>query len=206
MNLIDDKIWQALRLTEIDQLFKQLTIPWWIAGGWAIDLFIGKQTREHLDADVIILRKDQFIIKDFLSDWFLYKTNQPGLALWDTREFLELGVNSVWCKKEIQAPWLLEIIFLDSKGSEWFYRREPKIRGLIHDFGKVTKDGIPYISPEIQLLFKAKYNSLVKNELDFNNTINLLTTKQKKWLKEALKIEFPTGHNWINRIESTIKN
>jgi hypothetical protein len=32
--------------------------PWWIAGGWALDLFIGDQTRAHEDLDVGILRRD----------------------------------------------------------------------------------------------------------------------------------------------------
>lgn len=29
--------------------------PWWVAGGWAIDLFIGAQTRPHGDLDVAML-------------------------------------------------------------------------------------------------------------------------------------------------------
>ena len=201
MTSINDKNWQALHPNEVKQLLKDLAIPWWIAGGWAIDLFVGNQTREHLDIDVLILRKDQFIIKDYLSDWLLYKTNQPGLLLWDKREFLEIGVNSIWCKKDEQSPWLMEIMFLDSEDDEWFYRREPKIREPINQIGNITKDNIPYLLPEIQILFKAKRHSEVKNEQDFQNALPLLSEQQKHWLIKSLNIEFPNGHIWIDYIK-----
>jgi hypothetical protein len=32
---------------------------WWIAGGWAVDLFLGEQTRVHDDVDVAVLRRDE---------------------------------------------------------------------------------------------------------------------------------------------------
>ncbi|WP_445326865.1 nucleotidyltransferase domain-containing protein [Solibacillus sp. FSL W7-1464] len=35
-----------------------------IAGGWAIDLLIGKETREH--KDIAIFRKDQLNLKAYL--------------------------------------------------------------------------------------------------------------------------------------------
>jgi len=31
---------------------------WGIAGGWAIDLFIGKETRLHSDIEVALFRED----------------------------------------------------------------------------------------------------------------------------------------------------
>ena len=201
MNQIDETNWQALCPEEIVEILKQLSIPWWIAGGWAIDLFIGKQTREHSDIDVLILRKDQFIIKDFLSDWLLYKTNQPGLLIWQNKEFLDIGINSIWCKKEEQSPWLMQIMFMESEEEEWFYRREPKIRGLLNQLGKISKDNIPYLAPEIQLLFKAKRYFEEKNEQDFQNILLLLSEQQKKWLIKSLKIEFPVGHKWIEKLK-----
>ncbi len=201
MKTINDKNWQALHPVEVKKLLDNLPIPWWIAGGWGIDLFIGKQTRSHLDIDVLILRKDQFIIKEFLSEWLLYKTNQPGLLLWDQEEFLEIGVNSVWCKKNEQSPWLMEIIFMDSADNEWFYRRESKIRGTINQLGNMSKDNIPFLIPEIQILFKAKRYFIAKNEQDFQNVLPLLSELQKQWLIKSLSIEFPNGHKWIDDIK-----
>ena len=41
--------WQSWQPHEVAQLFSALAIPWWIAGGWAVDLFLGEQTRDHED-------------------------------------------------------------------------------------------------------------------------------------------------------------
>jgi hypothetical protein len=75
------------------QLLSDLTIPWWIAGGYAIELFSGKEIRDHNDIDIAILRKDQHVFQEYLSDWDLHKTNQPGLKPWPEGEYLEQGVN-----------------------------------------------------------------------------------------------------------------
>ncbi len=44
--------------------FASLTVPWWIAGGWALDLFAGDQSRPHKDLDVGILRNDALHVLD----------------------------------------------------------------------------------------------------------------------------------------------
>ena len=36
---------------------------WFFAGGWAIDLFLGKETRKHSDIEIAILRNDQLYLK-----------------------------------------------------------------------------------------------------------------------------------------------
>jgi Aminoglycoside-2''-adenylyltransferase len=50
--------WQLWNPDKAATCFAALHVPWWIAGGWAIDLFLGRQTREHEDLDVLILRRD----------------------------------------------------------------------------------------------------------------------------------------------------
>ncbi|HEX5563842.1 MAG TPA: hypothetical protein VFX34_02680, partial [Sporosarcina sp.] len=48
---------------------KDFERPWGVAGGWAIDLFLGNQTREHSDIEIAILREDQHRMKNSLADW-----------------------------------------------------------------------------------------------------------------------------------------
>ena len=33
--------------------------PWWVAGGWALDLFLGRKTRPHADLEFSILAADR---------------------------------------------------------------------------------------------------------------------------------------------------
>lgn len=53
---------------------------WWaVAGGWAIDLWLGEQTREHHDLEVVVARTDQLAVHDVLrTDWDLYCLDPPG--------------------------------------------------------------------------------------------------------------------------------
>ncbi|WP_419893509.1 nucleotidyltransferase domain-containing protein [Oceanobacillus kimchii] len=36
---------------------------WFFAGGWAIDIFLGKETRDHPDIEIGIFREDQIELK-----------------------------------------------------------------------------------------------------------------------------------------------
>ncbi|HEU5374304.1 MAG TPA: hypothetical protein VFV38_02610 [Ktedonobacteraceae bacterium] len=55
--------WQPWQPEDVASFFSSLTVPWWIAGGWTLDLFLGVQTRAHEDIDVLFLRRDQHEIR-----------------------------------------------------------------------------------------------------------------------------------------------
>ena len=59
--------WDPLSIKEVQSLLEGAGFAWWIAGGWAIDLFIGYQTRDHCDIDVLIRRDDQLALQNLLS-------------------------------------------------------------------------------------------------------------------------------------------
>ncbi len=61
--------WDPLGLDEAAAEFGMWKLPWWIAGGWAIDLHLGHQSREHGDLDVLVLRRDQALVREHLTDW-----------------------------------------------------------------------------------------------------------------------------------------
>ena len=67
---------------------------WGIAGGWAIDLFIGKETRPHSDVEVAIFREDQHLLKQTLPDWSFEKAVKGELISWK-EEWLELPVHEI---------------------------------------------------------------------------------------------------------------
>ena len=43
----------------VGAFLKDFPVRWWIGGGWAIDIWIGKASRAHEDIEICILRKDQ---------------------------------------------------------------------------------------------------------------------------------------------------
>ena len=48
-------------INEISLLLKRASRPFWLAGGHAIDAYLGKETREHDDIDFVIKRSDQLV-------------------------------------------------------------------------------------------------------------------------------------------------
>jgi hypothetical protein len=194
--------WKPLSPTEAHQFMKGLTAPWWIAGGWAIDLFVGRQTRTHGDCDILVLRRDQIAVQEYLRDWELYAADPPGsLRSWSAGEFLSTGVHDIWCRRGPAEPWDFQLMLAEDSGDEWIFRRNPRIRGRIVDMGSVDGRGIPYLVPEIQLLYKARAERSAKDEADFAIVAPLLSKSARKWLISALTQVYPDGHEWVGEFE-----
>jgi hypothetical protein len=192
--------WQPLRPDQLARVMADLPAAWWIAGGWAIDLFLGTVTRHHADIDVAVLRRDQRILRDHLSRWDLQVPAGSEFRPWNPGEDLGAGINSVWCRRAPDRPWSFEVMFLEADGDDWVYRRATAIRSRLANLGRRNARGLSYLSPEIQLLFKAKYAGVGKNEADFARALPRLHPAERAWLADALACEFPAGHPWVGRI------
>lgn len=196
----DHMNWEPLPYREIIQRLKAAGIRCWVSGGWAIDLFLGEQTREHMDTDVTILRKDRAGLKKAFSGWEIYHTHAPGLRYWKAGELPESSPN-VWLRRDRESAWAFEVMFQESDGGDWVYRRNRAIRRPVEDIGLVDDDGIPYLKPELQLLFKGGGTSLRKTDLaDLESVLPRLDARARVWLLDSLRTEFPGGHDWIEII------
>jgi aminoglycoside-2''-adenylyltransferase len=54
---------------EVHRLFPRISAPWWLAGGYSIELALGRPLRDHGDIDVLLLRRDQGAVQHALSGW-----------------------------------------------------------------------------------------------------------------------------------------
>lgn len=198
-------VWDPLSPTEAQELFSGLSAPWWISGGWAIDLFIGRQTRPHGDLDVLILRDDQLIFQEHLSNWDLSDRRSPEFTTWSKGEFLNPPINDIWGRRTPKSPWAIQLMLMETDGDSWVFRREPKITGPISSLGRITKSGIPYLSPQIQLLYKANNLQIDRNNADFKNTLPHLNYEEATWLRRCLERCYP-GHEWISKLSQRMKD
>lgn len=87
--------WQPLHPDSVAERLEGADFPWWIAGGWAIHLFVGRQTRSHSDLDVLVLRADHVQLRGHLADWDLHAADPPGtLRPWSPAELLHDEVHA----------------------------------------------------------------------------------------------------------------
>lgn len=74
------------------EALQNFSAPWFICGGWAIDLALGYKTREHKDIDIGIFRDNQSQLQKHFSNWILEKVNpeDESVSEWISHEFLKL--------------------------------------------------------------------------------------------------------------------
>ena len=106
--LIRYRRWWDVESTYIPEdgarLFQNLQQPWWVAGGWAIDMFLGKHTRPHVHLDIATLRRDQLAIQQYLCSrgWDLHMVMEPGVMRpWPEGELLDPSRHAVWCRPSL---------------------------------------------------------------------------------------------------------
>lgn len=177
--------WDAASLKEVVTLFTSVDTPWWIAGGVAIDLFVGHSNRTHKDIDVGILRRDVDRLRSALSSWEVFEA-RSGLLTPLTSE-AHSQTNSLWCRRTPTSPWSLEVLLDHGDGPDWVFRRAPAIRRPLKNIARRTEQGIPYLAPEIQLLYKAK-DVRDQDQTDFDRAVPLLDSESRSWLRAALAV------------------
>jgi hypothetical protein len=191
--------WEPVRPAELRRLLADLTAPWWVAGGWALDLFLGRETRTHEDLDVALLRRDQLAFHGYLRGWDLrYATPEHTLEKWDG-SYLELPVHGIWARRSSRAttPWTCEFLLNEERGGDWVYRRNETVTRPIQEIGGV-RDGVPFLRPEIVLLYKSADDS-PKNAADFDVVLPSLAADARVWLAEALAV-CDSHHDWLAKL------
>jgi Aminoglycoside-2''-adenylyltransferase len=204
MSELELENWDPLTPREVAELLKGADAHWWIAGGLAIDAFVGSfDRRSHEDVDVGLLARDQEVVRAALAGWELFCADPPGtLRPWLDGEHLEEPVHDVWGRQAPGEPWRLALVLNPSDGETWAYRRDDQITRPVTGI-TFERDGIRYLAPEIQLLYKSK-GLRPKDERDFDDAEPLLDADQRAWLRRALELTSP-GHHWLPRLRNRPK-
>jgi len=163
-------------------------VPWCVAGGWAIDLFLGRETRPHADVDVAVFRADQDALRSHLPGWSFRKAVGGALVEWGEDERLELPVHEIHARSPTGEP--LEILLNERADDDWVFRRDARIRCPADRVIARGEAGIPYLCPAVVLLYKAKAPRPA-DERDFETVRAVLPATQREWLRVALATVHP---------------
>lgn len=194
--------WQPWSPQDVATFFASLTVPWWISGGWAIDLFLGRQTRPHVDIDVQVLREHQHEIRSRFEGWDIQAAastpSEWPFYEWKIGHLLRPETHDIWCRPSETTPWAIQLMIADTSSDRWLFRRDPEITRPLSSIGRATSEGIPYLSPDIQLLYKAK-GKRPKDDQDFLQALPHLDQASRSWLQHALALTHP-HHPWLERL------
>ena len=204
-------------------LLQNQSFEYAFCGGLAIDLFLGFESRMHGDLDVLAYWKDRDdIIKHMWSLGFdVFEMLGGGKAhhITDIKN-QERKKRNIFCCKEscelvkfLETPEkdvyyvdfrhigqqnldYIEFLFNDKTDTDFLYAGNHDIkRNLKNAF--LLCDGIPYLAPEICLLYKSTDTEREGYQHDYDMAMSKMNDEQKLWLNDALKTMYPRGHKWI---------
>lgn len=192
----DIDAWQPWHPATFTARMPGADFPWYVAGGWAIDLFVGTQTREHEDLEVAVASSffetipPRFPELDF---WVPLGEQKLGRM---TTETLAGESHQTWAYDRAAQAWRFDVFREPHDGDIWICRRDESIRRPYEEIVSYTDDGIPYLNPEVALLFKAKAVR-DKDRADLATAWPRMSAEQRAWLRSAVEKVHP-GHEWAS--------
>jgi hypothetical protein len=190
-------LWQAWTPTDVARVLSKVTAPWCVTAGWALELFTNAATRQHDDLEIAVpaARFDEIVAA------------LPGFE-WDV-----VGDGRVWPYPEQRAnhfqTWLrdpttgryhIDVFREPHVDDRWVCRRDTSITLPYSELILRTSDGIPYVIPEVVLLFKAKHLRR-KDQADFQRVLPTMDQTRKSRLRNWLTQIHP-DHQWIAALAS----
>jgi GrpB-like predicted nucleotidyltransferase (UPF0157 family) len=171
---------------------------WLISSGWALDLFLGRVTRVHHDVDVVVNRHEQLALREHLvgRGWRFVTPLDGRLEPWPEHMRLELPRHQVHAHRSGE---FIDFLLTDLAGGVWRYRRDPAVVRNLDRAMLRSSQGIPFLAPELVLLFKSKNTGKGerhKDQTDFGQVYPHLSSEAKAWLRWALVATDP-AHPWI---------
>ena len=186
--------WEAWRPEDVARLLATVEAPWYIAAGWAIDLFLGNQRRAHEDLEIGVPQDRFGEIAAALAGFDLFVVGGGGAWPLAHAGDAFTANHQTWVREPATGLWRLDIFREPSAGDSWVCRRNPRIRLPYNRLIERTADGIPCARPEVVLLFKAKA-ARSKDDDDLAAVLPQLGPGPRNWLREALAKVHP-GHRW----------
>ncbi len=191
---------------------------WALCGGWAVDAWLGRLTREHGDLDLIVFQDDLPQFREHLSDWQLVAHDEDVAGntseLWNGRRLtLPAHIHArrdegVAMPENMDSPdgqgFGLDIQICERSETDWIMTREPRIGMSLESSIQESSWGLPTVSPEVLLFYKGWPQDDVgflrrRDKLDFAALLPTLGGPQREWLRSAIEL---VGHPWLARLSS----
>lgn len=203
-------------IRQAHELLKNQPFDYAICGGCAIDLFLGEVTRPHGDLDILVYwpQRDTVIRCMNALGYAVYEMLGNGKAhhitdIADQRRWKrniicvrgdcglvslaptdEPDVVGIAFRHGTPSLQLLEFLFNDRTDTEFLYARDHRVRRNLTD-ALLFRDGIPYLAPELCLLYKSTDTERESNQHDLRTAFPRLHPSQQAWLRHALRTVYP---------------
>jgi hypothetical protein len=182
---------------------------WALCGGWAVDAWLGRKTRDHGDVDIVVFVEDQDALFEQLAGWQLvcHDARAPvNSEPWDGGPLISPGhlhgridrgepppVSGIMLAED---GFILDVQINDRDSSHWLLMDEPRLARSLPDAVRTSLWGIPTVVPEVLLFYKA-IDLRRRDRTDFAALLPALAPAQRAWLREAVAA---MGHPWSREL------
>ena len=208
---------------QANELLCNQSFEYAFCGGFAIDLFLGYESRRHGDIDIFAYWQDRDKIIKYMQsmDYEVYEMMGNGKGHHITNIEIQYKVKSnIFCckgncelvsfsKTDEEDVYLIdfkrigqsklnfiEFLFNEKTDLEFTYSRNKNITRNLEDTILYSK-GIPFLAPEICLLYKSTDTERDGYQQDYNLAIKEMNREQIEWFNSALALVNPNGHKWM---------
>lgn len=196
----EPKVWEgppieAWRPQDAAARLAGVTAPWMVVGGWALDLWLGRETREHEDLEIAILREDFPQVRDALAGLDVYAIGDGEVRALPADEAPPPHRHQNWIAQG--QAWRMDIMLEPGDAQTWAYRRNPEFTAPRAWMTGTTADGIPYLRPHGVLFFKSKAPR-PKDEADLKAALPHFDAESRAWIADAIA-RFEPQSPWRGR-------
>jgi hypothetical protein len=176
--------WHPLPVGDVRRLLAGTSA--WLSGGVALDLVLGRTTREHGDIDVSVTSSGWPALRARLDrelDAFAAESGMlsplaPGAS----------PTTNTWFA-DAAGRWRLQVNLEIGDDAGWRYRRDERIRLPWRD-AVLDLDGLAVVAPEVQLLWKSRAPG-EKDRADWASVLPTLPAERVRWLLDAVRVAHP---------------
>jgi hypothetical protein len=201
MKPLPEDSWNAWSPEALHVRLKGWSSEWYVAGGWALDLWHGHQTRAHDDIEFAVLPDGIDGCRRVLSDLTFFAATEGKFACLAPTDAASADLWQLWGADMEAGFWRVDMMVERGTPEIWVYKRDPAIRMPRASAVRRNQSGIPYLAPANVLLFKAKHRR-EKDEQDFEAALPRLSSQEKSDLRLWLE-RLHAGHAWIERLRAS---
>ena len=187
-----DNAWWPWSPDEVARRLSSVTAPWCVAAGWALELFSDSAARVHHDLEIAVPAA-RFAEIEAALPGFAWDVVGDGRSWPYPQERAEHF--QTWLRDPASGHYHLDVFREPHVDDRWVCRRDPSITLPYSELILHTRTGVPYLAPEVVLLFKAKHLR-PKDDIDFAQVSPALGTERRSRLRDWLARVHP-GHRWI---------
>lgn len=174
---------------------------WFLSGGWSVDAWLGRHSRDHPDVDIGLFRDDERTVFEFFDGWHMAAHDTPEADHDDQWDGHPLGFPAhIHARHNDQLGLELDLNFNERSDDRLLLLRDPMLEVPMEDAWSISAWGVPTLAPEIVLWFKAWSEPVrARDEQDLKALLPLLDHRQRDWLSAALAGMRP-DHPWLERL------